>query len=173
MVRTKFSRVLSAKRPSVRSCPRSQRRGRKSRWFPLLLESSKHRIDGRNVLDVARQDDVGLGLLGQRLHPLHQGVALIGEGELGAVVAQHLGDAQAMEWSLATPMIRPRFPSINPGMRQLPNCLVKLNQASTCLSTIEALVPPKPNEFDSTAPSFTLSLRSRKIGMSAKAGSMF
>src|SRR5665647_970156 len=33
---------------------------------------------------------------------------------------------QAIEWSLATPMIRPRFPSINPGMVQLPNSFVKM-----------------------------------------------
>ena len=44
---------------------------------------------------------------------------------------------------------------------------------SSRLSTIDALVPPNPNEFDSTQPSFTLSCRSRTIGMSAIAGSMF
>ena len=45
--------------------------------------------------------------------------------------------------------------------------------ASSRLNTTDALVPPKPNEFDSTQPSFTLSRRSRTIGMSAKAGSRF
>ena len=35
----------------------------------------------------------------------------------------------------------------------------------------DALVPPKPKELDNTQPSFTLSLRSRTIGISAKAGS--
>src|SRR5436853_574569 len=40
---------------------------------------------------------------------------------------------------------------------------------SSRLSTIDALVPPNPNEFDSTQPSFTLSCRSRTIGMSALA----
>src|ERR1700733_10400879 len=44
-------------------------------------------------------------------------------------------------------------------------------QASSRLNTTEALVPPKPNEFDSTQPSVTLSRRSRTMGISAKAGS--
>src|SRR5262249_13389676 len=43
--------------------------------------------------------------------------------------------------------------------------------ASKRLNTTDALVPPKPNEFDSTQPSATLSRRSRTIGTSAKAGS--
>src|SRR5215831_1021325 len=45
--------------------------------------------------------------------------------------------------------------------------------ASSRLNTTDALVPPNPNEFDSTQPSATPSRRSRMIGMSAKAGSRF
>src|SRR5215471_14461468 len=45
--------------------------------------------------------------------------------------------------------------------------------ASKRLRTIDALVPPKPNEFDSTQPTATLSQRSRTIGMSANSGSRF
>ena len=45
--------------------------------------------------------------------------------------------------------------------------------ASSRLSTMDALVPPKPNEFDNTQLSFKLSRRSRTIGMSANAGSRF
>ena len=37
--------------------------------------------------------------------------------------------------------------------------------------TIDALVPPNPNELESTQPSATLSRRSRTIGTSAKTGS--
>ena len=39
--------------------------------------------------------------------------------------------------------------------------------ASSRLNTMDALVPPKPNELDSTHPTATLSRRSRTIGMSA------
>src|SRR5262252_5781192 len=44
-------------------------------------------------------------------------------------------------------------------------------QTSNRLRTIDALVPPKPNEFDSTHPTATLSRRSRTIGISANSGS--
>src|SRR5690242_15367419 len=54
-----------------------------------------------------------------------------------------------------------------------PAAMTQKHYASTCLNTTEALVPPKPNEFDSTQPSFTLSCRARTIGMSANAGSRF
>ena len=45
------------------------------------------------------------------------------------------------------------------------------NHASIRLNTSVALVPPKPNEFDSTVPSLALSMRLRTIGMSANTGS--
>ena len=45
-----------------------------------------------------------------------------------------------------------------------------LRQASRRFNTIDALVPPKPKEFDRTESSWTSSLRSRRIGMSAKRG---
>src|SRR5690606_39652877 len=45
------------------------------------------------------------------------------------------------------------------------------HHASSRLKTSEALVPPKPNELDRTAPISALSLRSRSMGISAKAGS--
>src|SRR5262249_55851863 len=51
--------------------------------------------------------------------------------------------------------------------------LVPVGHASSRLSTIDAFVPPKPNEFDSTQDSATLSRRSRTIGMSSNAGSSF
>ena len=42
---------------------------------------------------VAMADDDAVDLLGQRFHPLLQGVALIGEGEIGAMVAAGPRDA--------------------------------------------------------------------------------
>src|SRR5207253_2458872 len=45
------------------------------------------------------------------------------------------------------------------------------DQDSSRRNTTQALVPPKPNEFDSTVLSCTLSRRSRTIGISSKAGS--
>ena len=55
--------------------------------------------------------------LRQRLHALAEGLALIGEGEFGArACAARWAMPQAIEWSLATPMIRPRLPFINPIM---------------------------------------------------------
>src|ERR1041384_3777974 len=47
------------------------------------------------------------------------------------------------------------------------------HQASSRLNTTEALVPPKPNEFDRTQLSCALSRRSRTSGTSVKAGSRF
>src|ERR1041384_7506327 len=44
------------------------------------------------------------------------------------------------------------------------------HQASSRLTTTEALVPPNPNEFDSTQPSWKLSRRSRTIGLASKGG---
>jgi hypothetical protein len=45
-------------------------------------------------------------------------------------------------------------------------------QASTCLRTSVALVPPNPKELERTCPSLAPSRRWRRIGMSAKAGSI-
>ena len=83
---------------------------------------------------------------------------------------------QAIEWSLATPITRPRLPFITDsgscGQTGSDFGLASLTHPSR-LNTTDALVPPKPNEFDSTQPSLALSMRSRTIGMSAIAGSMF
>ena len=60
---------------------------------PLLLERGKNSIDGRNVLDVAGHQHGRADGFGERLDALQQRIALISEGQLGAVGAQHLGDA--------------------------------------------------------------------------------
>ena len=51
-------------------------------------------------------------LLGQRLDALLERLALVGEGEVGAVVGQARAIPQAIERLLATPMISPRLPRI-------------------------------------------------------------
>ena len=66
--------------------------------------------------DVAMADDRRAELLRQRLDPLLQRVALIGEGELGARAARAAwAMPQAIERLFATPMIRPRLPARMPG----------------------------------------------------------
>ncbi len=83
-------------------------------------------------------------------------------------------------------MISPRLPCISPALRMTPlaavsafmhsarisdrarrNVASAISDASASIRLNDALVPPKPKEFDSTVPSFTLSLRLRTIGMSA------
>ena len=66
----------------------------------------------RLVLDVGFMDDLraSFSTIGNTRLP---GGALVGEGELGASGVQGLGDTQAIDRSLATPMIRPRLPSIS------------------------------------------------------------
>ena len=59
---------------------------------PKLLDLAEDRVDRRAVGDVAMADDMAAELLRQRLDPLLQGVALIGEGELGAGIRRRLGD---------------------------------------------------------------------------------
>jgi hypothetical protein len=51
---------------------------------------------------------------GERLDALLQRLALVGEGDLGALVGRALAMPQAMERLLATPMIRPFLPAISP-----------------------------------------------------------
>src|SRR6201997_2315379 len=78
---------------------------------------------------------------------------------------------QAIEWSLATPITSPRLPCINAFMRRDVPLQQWYDQASSRLNTTDALVPPNPNELDSTQPSSTSSRRSRTMGTSANAGS--
>ena len=76
--------------------------------------SREDRIERGRVGDVAVADDFRADLGGQRLDPLLQLVALIGQRQLGAGRRQALAMPQAIEWLLATPRIRPRLPAINP-----------------------------------------------------------
>ena len=54
---------------------------------------SNTRLDRRLVGHVAREHELGAHLLRQRLDPLPDGVALIGERDLGALIGHGLGDA--------------------------------------------------------------------------------
>ena len=60
---------------------------------PGAAQLVEHRIDGGDVLDVAGQDELRADRLRQRLDALAERVALIGEGELGAVRRKRPGDA--------------------------------------------------------------------------------
>ena len=122
--------------------------------------------------------------LRQRLHAPAERLALIGEGERRALGGERLGDAPGDRVVVGDPHDQPAL-----ALHQLASCRSTHHsgapslappgkrstslapQASSRLNTTEALVPPKPNEFDSTQPSVTSSRRSRTIGMSAKAGS--
>ena len=71
-------------------------------------------VERRLVGHVAMTDDQPADLLGERLDAFLQGVALIGEGEFGAVLRAALAMPQAIERLFATPMIRPRLPRMRP-----------------------------------------------------------
>ena len=60
---------------------------------PFFGEGGEHRLDRCLVGDVAREHELGADLFGQRLDPLLDGLALIGEGDLGALIGHGLGDA--------------------------------------------------------------------------------
>ncbi len=77
---------------------------------PELLDLGEDGVDRGGIGDVAMADDMAAQLLGERLDALLQGVALIGEGELGTASAAALAMPQAIERLLATPMTRPRLP---------------------------------------------------------------
>lgn len=60
---------------------------------PELLDLGEDRVDRRAVGDVAMADDMAAKLLGKRLDPLLQRIALIGEGEFRSRIRRRLGDA--------------------------------------------------------------------------------
>ena len=60
---------------------------------PLFLQSLEGRRNRRAVFDVARDDQRGADLFGQRLDAAAEGLALIGESQFSAVLGKLLGDA--------------------------------------------------------------------------------
>src|SRR5262249_49431428 len=153
----------------------------------------KDRIDRIDLLDIARQHQRGADRFGERLDAPAERVTLIGEGERRALAGEHasntpgdrviVGDPHHQS-ALATHyprhVLHPSVmvpPSPRPAFCRAPaHWLAKVSiwaHASSRLNTTDALVPPNPNEFDSTQLSATSSRRSRMIGMSANAGSRF
>jgi hypothetical protein len=60
---------------------------------PDLLQFGEDVVDSGNVLDITGQQDIGANGISQRLHPPAEGLALIGEGQFGPVLAQFTGNA--------------------------------------------------------------------------------
>jgi hypothetical protein len=79
---------------------------------PALLQPVEDGVERGHVGDVAMADEVRAEFLGQRLDALLEGIALIGERELGALGGAGLRDAPGDGPLLAMPMIRPRLPAI-------------------------------------------------------------
>ena len=59
---------------------------------PFGFEFAEEGVDRIHVRDVARQNEIRAELRGQRADALEQGIALIGERQLGACIGERLGD---------------------------------------------------------------------------------
>src|SRR5205814_2228529 len=59
---------------------------------PFLLQRGEHGIDAGNVLDVAWRHPIDAERLRQRLDPLAERLALVGEGEIGALRVKRFGN---------------------------------------------------------------------------------
>ena len=98
MVRTKLSRLVSAYLPlSSFLSEKAMAWTTKSIVPQVVAELGEHRVDGRRVLDVAGQRQLRADRLGQRLDPPAERLALIGEGEFGALRVQRRAMPQAIE----------------------------------------------------------------------------
>ena len=80
---------------------------------PRFLDLGEGVVDALEVGHVAIDDDLGAQLLGERYGTAAECIVLIGEGELGSLAGEKRAIPQAIERSLATPMMRPRLPAIN------------------------------------------------------------
>ena len=60
---------------------------------PFGLEFIEHRIDGRDILDIAGHHQRGADAFGERPDALAERLTLIGEGQFGPMLRQHLRDA--------------------------------------------------------------------------------
>ncbi len=60
---------------------------------PALRHCREHQIEALFRTDIGLEYKIAVEALRQRSHPLAQRLALIGEGEFGAVVTQGFGDA--------------------------------------------------------------------------------
>src|ERR1700761_5637523 len=59
---------------------------------PALLQRGEDAVDRAKVLDIAGQGYIRADAFSERPDALAQGVALIGEGQLGAMIRKRLGD---------------------------------------------------------------------------------
>ena len=157
---------------------------------PNIRELGEHGVDRNQVFDVASVNMIRRAKLsGQRRDPFAERIVLVGEGQLRAFAGQGLGYAPGYRVIIRDAHDQAAFAAHQArshGARSLTGFLRVLGaeivqfaagtdlgaQASTCLNTSVAFVPPKPNEFESAALNFTLSRRARTIGMSENAGSI-
>ena len=70
---------------------------RKSSCAPFRVQRLEHGIDAGDILDVAGQHQFDAERLRQRLDALAQRLALIGEGQLGALRGSAFAMPQAIE----------------------------------------------------------------------------
>jgi hypothetical protein len=70
---------------------------------PALFQSVEGRIQRVHVGHVAIDQQVAAELLGQRAHTLFEGLALEGEGQLGTLFVQLLGDAPSQRLVIGQP----------------------------------------------------------------------
>src|SRR5690606_10495285 len=130
---------------------------------PLFLQRAEHGLHRILALDIAGQDNVRAEACGERSDALLQRIALVGEGDLGARFGELLRNAPGDRMIVGDAHDEGALARQETG---------DAHYASSRLKTSEALVPPKPKEFDKTVPISTPSLRWRRIGMSATAGSI-
>src|SRR5690606_1052057 len=99
---------------------------------------------------------------GERLHPLAERLALIGEGEFGALRGELLGDAPGDGVIVRDPHDETALAVHDP--RHVCHPLKRWK-------TSVALVPPKPKELERTVSIRALSIRLRTIGTPSNSGS--
>ncbi len=142
MVRVKFPRASCRRSGPSTRCGRNRAMQwtRKSIAPPLRLQGLEHHVDGAQILDVAGENQRRAKASGQRLDPFAERFALIGERQLprpgrpkpwrrprrssGSFATAHHQAALAVHQS------RFAHARLAPG------------QASMCLNTIAAFVPP-------------------------------
>src|ERR1043166_349811 len=137
---------------------------------PFLRQRGKQRVDRDDVLDIAREHDLGAQRARERKHALPERLALVGKSQHCAVRRERAGDTPGDRVVVGDPHDQPAL-ALHQRIHATQLSLRDSRQASSRLNTTDALVPPNPNELDSTQPSSTSSRRSRTMGTSANAGS--
>ncbi len=106
---------------------------------------------------------LGAQVLGQWPDPALEGVTLIGEGHLGPLGAQRLGDAPGNGVVIRHPHDQPALAPHHPRHERYPRYRL--------IARVQ-LVPPKPKLFEITVSSPALSIRLVTTGASANSGSI-